>query len=195
MVCILDKTYANCVEQTSSRLFYVISVAENLLIYGADVSNAFAKAPPPKQGFFIWSDRAFHDWWMIHLQHPPILDGHVIPVLSAMQGHLESPHLWEKHADAILQELKLTPTVHEPCLYSGVIDGKPIIFMRQLDDFAIAAPDKRTADILLDMLGNHLSIPIKHQGYLDMFNGINVTQTRDYINFDCHSFVKKACKK
>jgi hypothetical protein len=58
---ILDETYANFVDQTSSRLFYAISAAENLLIYGADVSNAFAEAPPPKQGFYIHPDRAFRE--------------------------------------------------------------------------------------------------------------------------------------
>jgi hypothetical protein len=52
-VCVLDKTYANCVNQTSARLFYRIEVAENLIVYGADVSNAFAEAPPPKQGFYM----------------------------------------------------------------------------------------------------------------------------------------------
>jgi hypothetical protein len=51
MACILDETYANCVDQTSSCLFYAVSAAENLSIFGADVSNAFAKAPPPKHGF------------------------------------------------------------------------------------------------------------------------------------------------
>jgi hypothetical protein len=56
-------------------------------------------------------------------------------------------------------------------------------------------PDKRTADILLDMLDDHLSIPIKCQGYLDLYNGINVTQTRSYIKINCHSFIEKACKK
>ena len=50
-VQILDETYANCVDQTSSRLFYAIAAAENLLVLGADVSNAFAEAPPSKQGF------------------------------------------------------------------------------------------------------------------------------------------------
>ncbi len=85
-----------------------------------------------------------------------------------MQGHPESPHLWEKHADAILRELGLTPTVHEPCLYSGMINGKWVIFKRQVDDFAIAAPDAKAADILLDMLDDKLTIPIKHQGFLDM---------------------------
>ncbi|KAL7528065.1 hypothetical protein ACHAWF_009840 [Thalassiosira exigua] len=62
-VRVLDYTYANCVDQTSSRLFYAISAAENLLIYGSDVSNAFGEAPPPKQGFFIRPDKAFHDWF------------------------------------------------------------------------------------------------------------------------------------
>ncbi len=50
---ILDKTYTNCVDQTSSRLFYGIAAAENLLIFGAEVSNTFAEAPPPKQGFIF----------------------------------------------------------------------------------------------------------------------------------------------
>ncbi len=102
MVRILAETYANCVDQTSARLFYAVAAAENLLVFGADVSNAFAEAPPPKQGFFIRPDRAFNEWWVHHKKLPPIPPGHVIPILSAMQGHPESPRLWEKHADEIL---------------------------------------------------------------------------------------------
>jgi hypothetical protein len=60
MVCILNETYANCVDQTSSQLFYAVSAAKNMSIFRADVSNAFAEAPPPKQGFFIRPDKAFH---------------------------------------------------------------------------------------------------------------------------------------
>jgi hypothetical protein len=84
-------------DRTGSRIFYPISAAKNMLVYGADVSNAFAKAPPPKQGFFIYPDRAFHDWWVNKKGKPPIPDSYVIPVLGSMQGHPESPHLWEKH--------------------------------------------------------------------------------------------------
>jgi len=85
-------------------------------VYGADVSNAFAEAPPPKQGFYVYPDRAFHEWWVHRKNQPPLADGYVIPNLSAMQGHPESPRLWEKHADSILQGLGLKPTVHEPVL-------------------------------------------------------------------------------
>jgi hypothetical protein len=119
----------------------------------------------------------------------------MIPILSAMQGHPESPRLWEKHADAILQELGLTPRTHEPCLYSGIIDGKRIIFMQQVENFAIAAPDARTANILLDMLDGKLSIPLKQQGHLDMFNGIDVLQTCHYIRLSCTSFIDKISAK
>jgi hypothetical protein len=60
-VRVFDHTYANCVDRMGSRIFYAISAAKNMLVYGADVSNALAKAPPPKQGFFIYPDRAFYD--------------------------------------------------------------------------------------------------------------------------------------
>ncbi len=69
--------------------------------------------------------------------------------------------------------------------------------MRQVDDFAIAAPepDPRTADILLDMLDDKVSMPVKRQGLLDMYNGIDVTQTRHYIKIDCHTYISKFCTK
>ena len=62
-----------------------------------------------------------------------------------------------------------------------IINGQRVLFVRQVDDFAIAAPDARTADLLLGMIDNKLTIPVKRQGYLDMYNGIDVQQTRHYI--------------
>jgi hypothetical protein len=158
---ILDKTYTNCVDQTSSRLFYSIAAAENLLIFGADVLNAFAEAPPPKQGFYIYPDCAFREWWVNHKHNPPLANVEAIPILSAMQGHPMSPCLWEKRADVILQEIGLILTVHVSCLYSGTINGKRVIFKCQVDDFTIAMPDEHTANILLDMIDDELSIPMK----------------------------------
>ena len=194
-VLVLAETYANCVEQTSSRLFYAIAAAENLLVFGADVSNAFAEAPSPKQPFFIRPDRAFHEWWVKHLQRDTIPDGHMIPVLSAMQGHPESPRLWEKHADKILRGIGLTPTVHEPCLYSGTFNHHRVLFMRQVDDFAIASTDANTSDMLMDLIDDELSIPIKRQGYLDMYNGVDIYQTRHYIKINIKTFIDKAFAK
>jgi hypothetical protein len=111
-----------------------------------------------------------------------------------MQGYPEAPWLWEKHADAILRKLGLTSPVHEPCLYLGSIDGNPVVFKCQVDNFAIAAPDEQTANVLLDIIDDKLSVPLKRQGLLDMFNGINLTQTRYYIKIDCHTYIDKFCK-
>jgi hypothetical protein len=193
-VLVLAKTYAKCVKQTSARLFYTVAAAENLLVFGADISNAFAEAPPPKQPFFIQPDKAFHEWWENHLKCNPIPTGHIIPVLLAMQGHLKSPRLWEKHADKILQEIGLTPT-HEPCLYSGVFNSYCVLFMRQVNDFAVAAPDAKTSDMLMDFIDEKLSIAIKRQGYLDMYNGIDKYPTRHYIKLNIKTFINKVFKR
>ncbi len=150
---------------------------------------------PPKQGFFICHDCTFNEWWVHHKRNPPVPPGHMIPVLSAMQGHPELPRLREKHLDTILCKLGLTPTTHEPCLYSRIIEGKRIVFMCQVDDFAIAAPDQCTTDILLNMLDKKLTMPIKRQGLMDMFNGVDVTQTKNYIKINCHTYINKFCSK
>jgi hypothetical protein len=56
---ILDYTHTNCVDQTSTRIFYAVTAAENLIIFGADVSNAFAEAPPPKTGILHPTGQGF----------------------------------------------------------------------------------------------------------------------------------------
>jgi hypothetical protein len=78
-----------------------------------------------------------------------------------MQGHPESPCLWEKHTNVILCKLGLMSTVHEPCLYSSTIASQRVIFKQQVDDFAIGTPDKKTSNILLELIDEQLSIPLK----------------------------------
>jgi hypothetical protein len=188
-VRVLDHTYANCIDRTGSRIFYATSAAENMLVYGADVPNAFAVAPPPKQGFYIYPDRAFQDWWVNKKGKPPIPNGHVIPVLGAMQGHPESPRLWEKHIDRILRDIGLTPTIHKPCIYSGLILGKRVLFMWQVDNFAIPAPSQHIANHLLGLIDDKLSIPLKRQGLVTLYNGLDILQTKDYIKVSCETYI------
>jgi hypothetical protein len=47
-------------------------------------------------------DKVFKEWWENHLGRPSILYGHVLPVQHALQGHPESPRLWETHINGIL---------------------------------------------------------------------------------------------
>jgi hypothetical protein len=188
-VRVLDHTHANCVARTRLHIFYAISAAENMLFYGADASNAFAKAPAPKQGFFIYPDWAFKDWSVNKKGEPPIANGHVIPILGAMQCHPESPHLWEKHIGRILQDIGLTPTIHEPCIYLGIILGERVLFMRQNDDFAISAPSQCIANHLLNLINDKLSKPMNRQGLVTLYNGLDILQTKDYIKVSCEMYI------
>jgi hypothetical protein len=66
--------------------------------------------------------------------------------------------------------------------------------MRQVDDFAIAAPDAPTSDILMDQIDNCVKISIKRQGYLDMYNGVDIFQTRYYITMSIQTYINKICE-
>ena len=128
----LGHTYANALDAASERLFWAIVANENLIAIGADVSNAFAEAPAPKAPLYLYIDDAFREWWTVHLRNEPIpADCNVVRVHNAIQGHPESPRLWEKHIDKILRELGMVPATHEPCLYSGYFqDTKVFSFVR-----------------------------------------------------------------
>ena len=127
-----------CWSHTSARLLYSITAVGNLVIHRTDISNAFGEVPTPRQGFYIRPDNPFHEWWTKHLSNPPISDCMVILVQRAMQGHPEAPRLWKKHIHKILRDLGLTPTIHEPCMYSGMSDNERVLFMRQVDNFSRA---------------------------------------------------------
>ena len=70
-VCVLDYTYANSPDHTCSHIFYALAAAENPHLYGANVSNAFAEAPPPCQGFtFARIKPSMHGGHNVSTTHP-----------------------------------------------------------------------------------------------------------------------------
>jgi hypothetical protein len=108
-----------------------------------------------------------------------------------MQGHPESPCLWEEQVNKMLLSIGPTPTIHEPCIYSGMILNKSVLFMQQVDNFAISAPSKRIANHVLDLIDNLLFIPTKPQGLLTLYNGLDILQTKDYIKVSCKMYINR----
>ena len=192
---IIGPTFANCADQTASRLFYAIAAAENKLIFGGDVSNAFAEAAGPEKHFYIQPDKAFKEWWENHKKRPPLQDDEVITGLKAFQGHPEAARAWDKHSDRFLKEIGFVSTTHEPCLYSGIFDGERVLFLRQVDDFAIASSDECVANIILDKIDEFLTFPIKRLGLLKLFNGVDIDQTSEYIKISVASYLTKVMEK
>ena len=188
----LAETYANCVEQPACRLFWSLAACHGLIVLGADAGNAFAEAPPPDQPFYMLIDEQYRAWWTLHMHRPPIPPGHVLPVNHALQGHPEAPRLWEKHITSILTtQLGFTPTTHEPCLYVSGTEKDKILFLRQVDDFAVAASTPEKARQVITTIGTHLIVPLNDLGIIRKFNGVNIIQSRHFIQINCQDYLTK----
>ena len=136
-------------------------------------------------------DSQFHTWWK-SLGRTPIPDGYGVKVNKTLQGHPESPRLWAKLIDNIIVKLGFRACKHEPCLYHHpAYKNNEIYFIRQVDDFAIGCKDKKVAEEIIDIIDEHMTIKIKHLGVITRFNGVDITQTRNYIKISNETYFKK----
>jgi hypothetical protein len=126
------QTYAPTPDMTDLRLFFALAALEGKLVFGADVSNAFAEADAPAQSYSMRVDVQFREWWA-NKGRPPIPAGYVVPILKNLQGHPEAPRQWSKHIDAILHEFNFVPTRHTPCIYRATIEGEDVLFLHQVN--------------------------------------------------------------
>ena len=78
----------------------------------------------------------------------------MIPILKALQGHPESPRLWDKHISKMLvNKLGFTATIYEPCLYYKRKEDSDItLILRQVDDFLVANKDSNECDCIGAMI-------------------------------------------
>ena len=137
-------------------------------------------------------DDQFAEWWVERKGFAPIPHGHVLPVNHALQGHPEAPRLWEKFINYVLVEkLGFTATTHERCLYFKRVDDELILFLRQVDDFAIASRDKTLCLDTIQNIGDHLIVPLHQLGIIHKFNGVDILQTRHYVTISCESYIDK----
>ena len=187
----LANTYAACLEQAACRLFWAIAAIKNKLVFGSDAVNAFAEAPPPKSPLFLKVDAAYRNWYN-HKHGIQLSDNSYVRVLQAIQGHPESPRLWNLHIDSILSKMGYTPITHEPCIYIKFTNTETIYLLRQVDDFVIACDDKRTATDCWNEMDTYLKEPLKREsGLIKRHNGIDIVQSKDSIKMHCGTYLTK----
>jgi hypothetical protein len=175
----LGETYAASLDQTAARIFWAAAALKNMVVIGADASNAFAEAPPPVAPLYVTIDKLFREWWT-KKGRPPIPKDYVLRVKGALQGHPESPRLWAILIDKIICRLNLQPCHHEPCLYYTTNykgTNKTVMFLRQVDDFAVACEDAKLSKQVIQDINDEMTIDVKELGQIDRFNGIDVEQT------------------
>ena len=123
-------------------------------------------------------DIQYREWYKSrNPDAPDIPDDAVLPVYGALQGHPEAARLWSKLIDGIIKNLGLTPTTHEPCLYSTSNynnSGKKVLFLRQVDDFAVACEDKNTAIDIINTTNSKMTIDVKQLGQISQFNCVDI---------------------
>jgi hypothetical protein len=196
----LGETYAGSLDQTGSRIFWAATAINNFITIGADASNAFAEAPPPKEPLYVTIDQQYREWYQARYpDEPHIPKGYVLPVKGALQGHPESPRLWAQLLiDKIILQLNLQPCTHEPCLcYTNNYNntGKTVLFLRQVDDFAVSVEDEATAKQVIQDINSKMTIDVKQLGRLSRFNGMDITQTKHYIKLSNSTYIKKFQKR
>ena len=187
----LDHTYAAALDQAGARVFWALAALYGYVVYGADATNAFAEAPPPKAPLYVIVDKQYQDWWMNVTKQAPIPKGYVLPVKHALQGHPESPRLWAKKIHDIFTNIGFKNTTHEPCIYTGIFKGNRLFLLRQVDDFALAAPLQQTANEIFEQIQHFLTQPLHILNQLTMYNGLNVQQTKHFIKISCTTYLEK----
>ena len=189
----MGETYAAALEQCASRIFWAVAALWNLIVIGADASNAFAEAPPPIAPLYVTIDKPYREWWQSK-GNPPITKDYVLQVKGALQGHPESPRLWAVLIDRIIKQLDLKPCQHEPCLYytnNYKQTGKTVLFLRQVDDFAVACQDSKLAQEIISEINSKMTINVKQLGIISRFNGVDVEQTQQYIKIKNETYIDK----
>ena len=191
----LAETYASALDQTGAKMFWASVAINNYVVLGADASNAFAEAPPPKAPLYVRIDENYRRWYKArfpHKQVPP--DNYVLRVRKALQGHPESPRLWAELIDKIIRKLNLKPCTHEKCLYfTDDYNGskKRVIFLRQVDNFAIACEDPALAKTVIADINSKMSIDVKELGLISRYNGVDIEQSREYIKLHNTTYINK----
>ena len=197
----IASTYSSCVEQPFQRLFFALSAHRGHGVYGGDAMDAYAHSPPPAVPTYVAIDEAYSDWY--YAWYGIRLDkSYVLPVLHALQGHPESGRLWEEHINMILKspELGFHHTTHDRCIYSTTFEGEPVLLLRQVDDFAIACSNENIAKRIYDIIGDHLKLehktvaPFEYFGLLMEYNGVDISQTRDYVKISCERYIRRVLK-
>ena len=73
--------------------------------------------------------------------------------------------------------------------YNGT--NKRVLFLRQVDNFAIACETKELANQVVNDIDSKMSIKIKELGLVSRYNGVDVQQTKHYIKIHNTTYIIK----
>ena len=72
--------------------------------------------------------------------------------------------------------------------------GKRVLFLRQVDDFAISCEDEALCEEVIEDINSEMTIQITKLGKISRFNGVDVEQTRHYVKLYNTTYIRKILK-
>ena len=63
--------------------------------------------------------------------------------------------------------------------------------MRKVYDFTVSAPSKTLAEDIISSINDKMTVKIKSLGVITRFNGVNITQTRNFIKVHNKTYIEK----
>jgi hypothetical protein len=182
-------TYAPSPQQIDCRIQISIATTLGMLLWHADVSNAFSEADRPNQMYYMRCDSVFWEWWADRHPDTPLPPDAVTPVNKNLKGHPEVPRLWGIKCHSVLLLLEFTPTTHAPCLYQGTFETEYVLFLLQVDDFSVACSYESTYIALCDTLYKQWKVPMTCYGMMTPFSGIDVSQSWTHISISTKTYL------
>ncbi len=74
-------------------------------------------------------------------------------------------------------------------MYHGQYSGSPVLILRQVDDFNVAADNPDIAKQIYDKI-NHYCTLVQEDGPVKLIYGVDILQTRDYIQLHLRSYLQ-----
>jgi hypothetical protein len=100
-----------------------------------------------------------------------------------VQGRVDASLMWAIEVeDFIANDVKLTVNRADPCVYSGIVDGNPVILGRATNDFLCACESKTTYDYLVTRFRTKWKIHAL--GVVHTFFGLSFVISTDCITID-----------
>ena len=144
--------FASSLEQPVWHVFVALFVALNLLMYGGDITDAYAHVPGPTNPTFMSWDDAKAEWWFAKTGER-VPKGEASEILRAIQGHSTAGNAWERFICDILFSLGFGNSAHEKNTQRMNHGTSVVLLARQVDDFALGCVDDSTTRGVMPLIG------------------------------------------
>jgi len=174
-----SKTYAPVASHDAIRMLIAIAAGDNLIIEGADVSNAY-----------LYGDMDIP----IIMEQPtnstqkPAMPGHVCKLIKSIYGTKQAGEIWGSLLDKTLKAWGFKNAELDSRIYMFKKDTEFILMAIVVDDIAFASNSSSMAETLKKNLC--ASFDVKLCGTLSSFVGWNITVGNNGIKVDQSGYAK-----